>query len=102
MAEVEIGREAIEREGDFDRVQVFPLDVLDERDFEEMLVGNVLDYGGQLREAREFRRAPATLAGDELITVAMRPDNQRLDDAVCGDGIGKLLEPRRIEYYAGL
>ena len=49
-AEVEVGVEAAERVGGFDRVQVLTLDILDEGDFEEAVIRDVADDGWHLFE----------------------------------------------------
>ena len=55
------------------------------------------------REAGEPRRAPAALAGDELVGVrAERPDEDRLEDAVLADRRGELVERLLVEGHARL
>jgi hypothetical protein len=92
VAEVELVREAVEGMGDLDGVEILALYVLDKRDFEQVLIGDVLDHGRDVGQAGEFRGAPAAFAGDKLIAVTEGPDDERLDDAVGQDGIGEFLE----------
>ena len=56
--------EAIEGHSGLDRVQVFALYILDEGDFEEMVVGDLTDDDWDASEAREFGRPPAALTSD--------------------------------------
>ena len=85
--EIELGGHALEGDGRFDGVQILSLNVLDKRDFEEMIVGDVLHDNRNCREACEFRRAPAAFAGYKLVAVACFADNQGLNNAVGADGL---------------
>src|SRR6185503_18578992 len=73
-----------------DRVQILALDVLDQRDFERLLVAEFADDGGDFVQPGALRRPPASLAGDNLETVAMGTDDDRLDDAAGLDRGGEL------------
>ena len=76
-----------------ERGEVLALEVLDDRDLQGRVVVDLLDEGGDRREARGFRRAPAALAGDELeLAVVERPDEDRLEDAVLADRRRQLVE----------
>ena len=55
----------------FDRIEVFALEILDERDGEQPVVGNIADDDRDFEQAGALRRAPAAFAGDDL--VAARP-----------------------------
>jgi hypothetical protein len=92
VAEVELTREPVEGVGDLDGVEILALYVLDQRDFEQVLIGDVLDYGRDVGQAGEFCGAPAAFPSDELIAVAEGPDDEGLDDAIGQDGIGEFLE----------
>ena len=85
VAEVQFAAEAFEGVGDFNRVEVFALDVLDEGNFEEAVVGEVLDDDGYFGEASESGGTPAAFARDELIAVIFPANDEWLDDAVGGD-----------------
>ena len=88
----------------FDRVQVFALDVLDERDLQDVAVGHrLLDDDGDGRQAGLLRGAEAALAGDQAIfIVASARDDERLDDAVLADAAGQLLDRGLVEGLARL
>ncbi len=74
--------------GGFDGVEVLALDVLDQRDFQEPVIGDVLDDDRDVREAGEFRGAPAALSRDQLESVTDAADDERLDDSVGPNGLG--------------
>jgi hypothetical protein len=78
-------REPVERLSDLYRVQVLALDVLNEGDLHELVVGIVLDDHGNLCETGELGRAPPAFPGDELITRTGEADDQWLDDAMLSD-----------------
>src|SRR5919201_4282930 len=59
--------EAIGGRGLLHSVEIFALDVLDERHDERRLVGHLAHDRGNLLESCHLRGAPAPLAGDELI-----------------------------------
>ncbi len=63
-AELKFPHHAVERLGGLDRVEVLSLDVLDEGDLEEVIVGYLLDHDGDLLHARELGRSPPAFAGD--------------------------------------
>ena len=78
-----------------DRVQVLALDVLDDGDLDRFLVGQRADDHRHVMQIGELRRAPAALAGDDLIGVARRrPDHERLHQPALADRGRKLLELR--------
>ena len=41
-------------------------------------------------QAKHLRRTPTPFAGDQLVTIALRPHEKRLDHALFLDGIGQL------------
>ena len=73
-----------------DRVEILPLDILDQRNFERLLVGEVADDRRNFVEPRPLRRPPTPLAGDDLETVTVGTNDDRLDDAARPDRFGKL------------
>src|SRR5690606_34179691 len=68
----ELVGETVQRFGLLDRVQVFALQVLDQRDRERGLVVELANDDRDLLQAGAPRRVPAALAGDDLIGVAAR------------------------------
>ena len=100
MRELEFVDQAVERARLFERIQVLALDVLDERDRDGGFVRDAPDDCGNVAEARDLRRAPAALAGDDLVALRLAVDaarverahDDRLDDALRLDGIRQLLQ----------
>ena len=76
----------------FDRVEVFALEILDERELEDILVGSFADDDRRFHEPNLLRSTPAAFTGDELVGIPALPGNERLDDAVLLDGSDELLE----------
>ncbi len=66
----------------FDRIQIFALDVFDQRDFEQALVRHVAIDDGNFQQARALRGAPAALARHDLGAVADAAHENRLNHAV--------------------
>ena len=59
------------------------------------VLGNVAHDDGHLEQAGALRRAPAALAGDDLVAVADRAHDDRLDDAVGANRSRELLDAAR-------
>ena len=57
----------------FHRVEVFALDVLDDRDLERVAVADVDRHDRHLVQAGDLRGAPAAFAGDDLEAILRRP-----------------------------
>ena len=55
----------------FDRIQILPLDILDQSNFEGFLVGKLANDRFDLVQLCPLGSAPATFAGNDLITRAM-------------------------------
>ena len=55
-----------------DRIQILALNVLDQRGGKHPVVGNVAHHDRNLEQTGALRRAPAALAGDDLVAVADR------------------------------
>ena len=69
----------------FDRVEISPLNVLDQSDFEHLLVVHLPDHHRNLVEPRSLRSSPAAFAGNDLKSVRIvriRANKKRLNDPV--------------------
>ena len=86
----------------FDRVQILPLDVLDQRNLQRFAVGVIADDDRHFVKARALRGAPAALTRDDLIIMAVRTHHDRLDDAAFRDRAGKLVQRVVVEMAARL
>ena len=85
-----------------DRIEVLPLDVLDQRDLQQLVVADLAHDHGRPQEAGNLRGAPPALAGDDLEAVAAAPHEDRLDDAVHADRLRELLERPLLNLQARL
>lgn len=65
-----------------DWVQFLPLNVLDKREFEQFLLGNLAYDRREARKAGQTRRPPAPFAGNELVKAALPSQQQRLNYSV--------------------
>ena len=81
--------------GLLERVEIGALDVLDDREFERLAIADVDDDDRDVVQPGALRRAPAPLAGDDLVGVGDArngPHDHRLDDAALADRSGELVE----------
>ena len=95
LRHVEVGAQLLVRGGLIDGIEIFALDVFDERHLEQLRVsssGHLLDDDRYPRQTRALRGAPAALAGDDAIAIGDLADHDRLNDAVGPDGLGQLVE----------
>jgi hypothetical protein len=75
------------------RIEVFALDVLDQRDFGRRRIVDLADNCRDRVQARALRSSPATLASDDLKpSIAVRTEKDRLQDTALGDRIGELID----------
>jgi hypothetical protein len=63
-------------------VEVLALDVLDERDLEELFVGNMPNDDRDSKESGALGRAPSAFPGDDFVVSVDAPDEDRLDDPI--------------------
>ena len=77
-------------EGFFDGIEVFALEVFDERHLEDGAIVGFADEDGDFSEPGELGRAPAPLTGYQFKVLPLRPDHERLNDPLLADGIGEL------------
>src|SRR5262245_44944278 len=75
----EAREELVEGLGLLHRIQVLAQEVLDERELEALGVRDLTDNRGDAGESCLACRAPAALAGDELIARTLAPNDDRLD-----------------------
>ena len=87
------------------RRKVGALQVLDQRQLERLLVGELAHDDRHLVLAGPLRRPPAPLAGDDLVarcSAAGRADQQRLQDAALADRLRQRLQLGLVEPAARL
>ena len=88
--------------GFFNRIEVLALHVLDDREEHILPVGQFPDDAGHLFQTGRSGRSVAALPCDDLVPLAGRPDDDRLDDAVLFDRGGHVVQFLFIECLAGL
>ena len=70
------------------RAQLLALDVLDQGQLEQAVVRDFAHHDGHGGEPRLLRGAPAPLARDDLVALAVAADEDRLHDPALADGGG--------------
>ena len=87
----------------FDRIEVRPLDVLDNRNFENFDIGEFADNDRKFMQLRHLRRAPSAFTRDNferpIITAAY---DQRLDNPFFANRVCKIIQILRIKPLARL
>ena len=97
VGEMEIVDQAVDALRFFQRIEVFALDVLDQRHRRGGLVVDVAHQHRDRLEAGQLRRAEAALAGDDLVAhraieLADRAHQHRLHDALALDRGGQFVQ----------
>ena len=88
--------------GFLDWIEVFALEILDQREFEGGAVVGFADDHGDLGQADELGGAPAAFPGDEFVAVFRGSDDEGLDDAAFPDRIGQFAQRLFGEILTGL
>ena len=77
----------------FDRVQVLTLQVLDQRELQQLVVRNIAHDDRNLEQTGLLRGTPPTLAGNDLKGVAVQAaDDDRLNDTTALDRTGQRVQ----------
>ena len=95
LAVFELPTERLITCGFFERIEVFALDVLDDRQFQRFGVADIEDDDGNVVDAGALRGPPTALAGNDLESAGgagRRPHRDRLDDAALLDRGGEFVE----------
>ena len=93
MAQAVVRGQAVKGGRDFDRVEIFALNVFNQREFQEPVAIHSADEGGNFGKPGQAGRAPATFAGDNAVAIfAVAVNHDRLQDAVGTDGLGEFLD----------
>src|ERR1043166_9227736 len=88
--------------GLFHRIEVFALEILDERQFEHCPVIGCAKNDRHLRQTQQLGGPPAAFAGDELEVAVALAHDEGLDDALFRDRIGQFAEGLRRKVFARL
>ena len=95
--------QSFERNGNFDGVQVFALNVLNQRHFEEGLVVDFADVSRHFFESGQLRCAKPPFAGDDLVLVGSNlVHRDGLDDAQFADALSELFQQVRVKFPSRL
>ena len=95
LAVFELVGERLIAAGLFERVEIGALHVLDDRELERLAVVDLEQHDRHVVQAGALRRAPAPLAGDDLVLIdraAHGAHQDRLDDAALADRGRELVE----------
>jgi hypothetical protein len=88
--------------GYFEGVEVFSLDVLDQGDFEEVVISDVGEDDWHFGKASELGSAETSFAGHQLDGSVHVPNDEGLNDAVGADGLTKFVEGLLVKYGSWL
>src|ERR1019366_6154820 len=102
LIQLQFAAQAVERLCGFDRVQILPLNILDQRDLQQLLIGDFLNDCGYPGHASDFGGSPAAFTGNELIPFRPPPDDERLYDTVGANGLSQLLDAIMLKDAPGL
>ena len=83
-------------------IQVFALDVFDQRDGRRRFCIEFAHHRRNLLQPGQLRRAPAPLTGDQLEMIAFGAHHDRLHHTLAADRIGQFLQGFRLENLARL
>ena len=86
----------------FQRVQVFALQIFNERQLQDRLVVRRAHDHRDFRQLQQLRGPPAPFARDQFVEAAVFPDNQRLHNPLFTNGIRQFLQRLRRELFARL
>src|SRR4030095_15026189 len=90
--QIEFGRHAGEGAGRLHRVEICALDVLDQGDFEQAVLGDfAYDYRDR-SDGGKFGRTPPALPSHQLVVAVDIADYQGLYDAVGADGLSEFFQ----------
>ena len=99
MRDAELADEALERARFFQRVEIFALDVFDERHRDGGFIGHAANDGRNGGEAGDLRGTPAAFAGDDFVALRFAgrgaidgAHHDGLDDALRLDGCRQFFE----------
>src|SRR5687767_12058763 len=100
MRHFELADEPFECARFFERVQIFPLDILDQRHGDGCFISYATNERGNLMQTGQLRSAPAPLSGDDFVAawllgaggVVERPHDDGLYQTLRLNRVGELLQ----------
>lgn len=102
LGETVFAHEHLVAVGLFNRVQILPLEVLNEAELHHLAVVGLDDDGGDFAQARQLGGPPAALPGDDLVVARREPaDGEGLNDPVDADRVGQILKAFLVKPLSG-
>lgn len=80
LRQMKFFREALKGARLLDRIEIFALEIFDQRHLQCHFLRNVAQDNRNACQSRALRRTPATLTGDELVAAPYFADDKRLND----------------------
>ena len=103
MRQTEFVGEPLNTQGLLQRIQVFALDIFDQRNRQRLVIRNIPYHHRHCLQARHARRAPAAFARDNFkFAVSDGAHQNRLNHALCFDRLGQFFERILIHAHARL
>src|SRR5437764_110424 len=97
LPQVKLGLQALVSACLFQRVEVFALQVLQERQAQDFLVTRRLDERQDGLKAGQLRRPPAALTGNEFEAIMVTAHDNGLQESLRLEGTGEFLQPLGVE-----
>jgi len=92
LSQAEIAVEPFVGAGLFDGIEIFALEIFNQREFKHLPVACLTDDGRGLSEAKFPRSAPSTFPGDEFVFVTDLSNDEGLDDAAFANAFDQFLQ----------
>ena len=102
LGELELGGQMGISDGFLDRIEVFPLEILDQGEFHYLAVGGFPDHDRGLGESGLLGGAPTAFPGNQFKSLGAGSDDQRLDDALFPNGVRQFLQGLGQEVFTRL
>jgi len=85
-----------------DRIEVLAMNVLNEREFEHVLIRDVTDDRRDLQQSSHLGCSPSAFSGNQLVAKAATSNDNRLYETMSSDGVRELTQPLFIISSTGL
>ena len=97
VGQVEFLDQAVESCRLLERIQIFALDILDQRNRRRGFGIQFTNHRRHLLQTRQLRRTPATFTGDQLVMISFRSKDYGLHDTLRTNRISQFLQRLLIE-----
>jgi hypothetical protein len=92
LRQLKFVHQTFECAGRFNRIQIFALDVFNERHFQRQLVRNLPNDRGDSLQSGALRCTPPAFARDKLKAIPYGSNDHGLNDAACLNGTRQLIQ----------